>query len=182
MNPENDSVQTGLPENPGRTPQVTGSGAMPFCLPSLANGERELAEYFLKTGDEKECASHFKIPALSVQKILMNRNILSYIAMRQNEINESMSLTKDKVLARLNAVLDNRLDASKNLLRGIEIAAKVLGMIRPELSVAVVNASPYAQLTEAELEAEIRKRLEIPRHVNIIDAEVVPPEENAKTE
>jgi hypothetical protein len=152
----------GLPEKPYQTPPNTESGSAPIGLPSLSIGERDLAEYYLKTGDEKDCASHFKIPPLTVQKLLADRNILTYIAIRQTDINESIGLTKEKVLARLNAILDNRLDASKNLLRGIEISAKVLGLIRPEMAVAIVNQSPYAQLTEKELETEIRRRLELP--------------------
>ena len=164
-------------ENSGESPEPhpvippVSSGRAPYCLPRLSDGERELAEYYIKTGSVADCASKFKVPLLSVEKILNRSGVIEYLNIRQLDITESMGITREKVLARLNALLDNRLDAGKNMVRGIEISAKILGMIRSDVAVALVNISPYAQLTQAELEAEIRKRLNSPVEVEVIDVE-----------
>jgi len=149
--------------------------SLTVLLPKISQGDKEVAEYFLQTGDESVCSVHFHVPKKVIELSLARPEVATFIAIRQADISEAAALTREKVLARLNAILDNRLNVSKNLLRGIEVAAKVLGMIRPDIAIAIQNnVSPYSQLTDAELEAEIRKRLELPDNSQtVIDAEVI---------
>ena len=154
QNKQHDQLPILIPDEQGGPPRVR----------RISKKDKDIVETLISTGLIGVTARENHVEESYVNEVLNQPGIKEYISERLKHAAHKADLSEAKIFSKLNMVLDSdgKQKFDQSFIRAIEVASKILKLISPNsINVAQVNgANPFANKTDEELDAEIKKRMQ----------------------
>lgn len=129
----------------------------------ISKRDRDVVDSFISTGALGITAKELKMKRDDVKDILSRPELQRYIAERFKRAADRYDLTEDKIMSKLNMVLesDGKVKYDASFTKALELGAKILKLIQPQsINLGVqVNNNPYKTLSDEDLDRVIQERI-----------------------